>query len=128
MRGRIKKRGANPTPAHQKVSECQVSEYRGLGNRRTRRVKKPRNSRTAPRWSKRNFDKNIVKILLAWYNATSESRRPSQADKQILAEKTGLTVQQVTTWFINHRKRAPRRLEPANRVMVSQARARSCRE
>ncbi|KAI9350139.1 hypothetical protein BDR26DRAFT_851909 [Obelidium mucronatum] len=59
-----------------------------------------------PAESKRlNYSPEIRAILLSWLGLNREYPYPTDADKNDLAAKTGLTLQQVNNWFINARRR-----------------------
>ena len=51
------------------------------------------------------FEKNQVLPLTEWLLKHSKNPYPSMEDKAALADKSGLSTQQVQNWFINMRKR-----------------------
>ena len=58
--------------------------------------------RIKTRKKKRNHSAKTVSVLLTHFHANS---KPSHVDKQGLANKTGMSVAQVSMWFNNKRKR-----------------------
>lgn len=52
-----------------------------------------------------NFSNDAVKTLKEWFCAHSAKPYPTEEEKGSLAEAAGITVHQVTNWFINMRKR-----------------------
>ncbi|KAJ3072159.1 Iroquois homeobox 3 [Podochytrium sp. JEL0797] len=52
-----------------------------------------------------NYSPEIRAILLSWLGLNREYPYPTDQDKNDLAQKTGLTLQQVNNWFINARRR-----------------------
>lgn len=46
-----------------------------------------------------------VNLLRNWFSTHAASPYPSEDEKEILAEKSGLTITQVNTWFTNARRR-----------------------
>ncbi|EKX45949.1 hypothetical protein GUITHDRAFT_45285, partial [Guillardia theta CCMP2712] len=53
-----------------------------------------------------NFPKETVDELKKWFEEHIMHPYPDDSDKELLAEKTGLTTaQQVSYWFVNARKR-----------------------
>jgi hypothetical protein len=52
-----------------------------------------------------NFSQEAVEILKRWFSANSLKPYPSEEEKEQLASQAGITVNQVTNWFINMRKR-----------------------
>ena len=52
-----------------------------------------------------NFSAEAVETLKQWFAAHSSKPYPSEEEKIQLAKETGISVLQVTNWFINMRKR-----------------------
>jgi hypothetical protein len=52
-----------------------------------------------------NFSNEAVKILKQWFSSHTSKPYPTEEEKEQLAEQSGITVHQVTNWFINMRKR-----------------------
>jgi hypothetical protein len=52
-----------------------------------------------------NFSSEAVNILKQWFSSHSSKPYPTEEEKEQLAESSGITVHQVTNWFINMRKR-----------------------
>ncbi len=44
-------------------------------------------------------------LLRHWFYSHLSDPYPSQAEKQLLSEKTGLSVKQINNWFVNYRGR-----------------------
>ncbi|KAF2175787.1 hypothetical protein K469DRAFT_763494 [Zopfia rhizophila CBS 207.26] len=63
-----------------------------------------------------NLPKEATGILKTWFNAHRDSPYPTEDEKVHLCNQTGLSMNQVSNWFINARRRAP------------QKEARECRE
>jgi len=61
----------------------------------TRRVNRPEH----------NHNKEVTAILKSWYQAHQSAPWPTDDEKKDLSERSGLTIRQVSTWFINQRKR-----------------------
>ena len=59
---------------------------------------------------KTKFPKKARQILEAWYKAHADDPFPSHADKQRLADESGITVKQVKCWFINVRRKQWKKL------------------
>ncbi|KAJ3449588.1 homeobox protein [Anaeramoeba flamelloides] len=66
---------------------------------------KPRVNDNAKPKSRPNFSKPVVKILKEWFDSHSEHPFPTKIEKNILVDKTQLTLKQVNNWFINARRR-----------------------
>jgi hypothetical protein len=52
-----------------------------------------------------NYPPHIRKTLLAWLDAHRSNPYPTEAEKGVLSQSTGLSLQQVNNWFINARRR-----------------------
>ena len=52
-----------------------------------------------------NFSCEAVETLKRWFSAHSLKPYPTEQEKDELAKEAGITVNQVTNWFINMRKR-----------------------
>ncbi|KAI5305886.1 hypothetical protein KEM56_002995 [Ascosphaera pollenicola] len=52
-----------------------------------------------------NLPKKVTDILRAWFHAHLDHPYPSEDDKQMLINQTGLTISQISNWFINARRR-----------------------
>jgi len=53
----------------------------------------------------RSLPHEATEVLKQWYNANRESPYPTYEEKQELMQRTGLTHNQVNTWFVNRRCR-----------------------
>jgi hypothetical protein len=60
-----------------------------------------------------NHHKVSIEILKAWCEKNISMPFPSQCIKERLAIESGLTFTQISTWFINHRKRCTTPLRAA---------------
>ena len=49
--------------------------------------------------------KESIAVMKAWLYAHVDNPYPTQADKDLMSEETGLTVKQINNWFINARRR-----------------------
>ena len=59
-----------------------------------------------PKKSKRNFfDKSSVSLLKHWLFTHYYYPYPKLSEKKWMSMNTGLTINQITLWFINARKR-----------------------
>ncbi|KAF2265070.1 hypothetical protein CC78DRAFT_579755 [Lojkania enalia] len=56
-----------------------------------------------------NLPKEATGILKAWFSSHRESPYPTEEEKVILCHQTNLTLNQVSNWFINARRRAPQK-------------------
>ncbi|ODQ53732.1 Homeodomain-like protein [Saitoella complicata NRRL Y-17804] len=66
-----------------------------------------------PSTSKRrrgNLPKHVTHILKTWLNDHTRHPYPTEEEKVMLAERTGLSLNQISNWFINARRRI---LQPA---------------
>lgn len=52
-----------------------------------------------------NLPKNVTEYLKDWLIIHKKHPYPTEKEKQQLAEETGLTVSQISNWFINARRR-----------------------
>ncbi|KAF2758875.1 hypothetical protein EJ05DRAFT_509767 [Pseudovirgaria hyperparasitica] len=62
-----------------------------------------------PRKRRGNLPKEATAILKAWYNEHIDSPYPTEDDKLMLCNQAHLSINQVSNWFINARRRAPGR-------------------
>jgi hypothetical protein len=60
---------------------------------------------------RKGYPKHITAILNHWYEEHYSYPYPSQAQKEHLANQTGLTIVQLNNWFSNTRLRTKRRLK-----------------
>ncbi|CAI6300252.1 unnamed protein product [Periconia digitata] len=71
-----------------------------------------------------NLPKESTAILKEWFRHHQDSPYPTEDEKLELCRKTGLTLNQVSNWFINARRRAPgkeaQRAEAAQRAESQQ--------
>lgn len=52
-----------------------------------------------------NLPKPVTDILRAWFHEHLDHPYPSEEDKQIFMTRTGLSISQISNWFINARRR-----------------------
>ncbi|KAI5794201.1 homeobox KN domain-containing protein [Pyronema domesticum] len=52
-----------------------------------------------------NLPKNVTDLLRQWLNDHLNHPYPSEDEKQWLMTQTGLTIHQISNWFINARRR-----------------------
>ncbi|QDS69323.1 hypothetical protein FKW77_003326 [Venturia effusa] len=62
-----------------------------------------------PRKRRGNLPKEATKVMKEWFAAHKDSPYPSEEQKQMLVSQTRLNMSQVNNWFINARRRQPRR-------------------
>mmetsp|Transcript_8240 Transcript_8240/g.16688 ORF Transcript_8240/g.16688 Transcript_8240/m.16688 type:complete len:90 (-) Transcript_8240:1954-2223(-) len=58
-----------------------------------------------PKRTKGNLGKEATTIFKRWFDEHQNHPYPTDQEKHELARQTGTTLQQITNWFINHRKR-----------------------
>lgn len=63
---------------------------------------------TKSRGKSSNWSRNTTDILKQWLRSRSDNPYPTKQEKFSLAQETGLTVAQVSTWFANARRRRKR--------------------
>ncbi|KAK4939010.1 homeodomain superfamily [Elasticomyces elasticus] len=52
-----------------------------------------------------NLPRQITEVFRAWFYEHLDHPYPTEEDKQMFAERTGLTMAQISNWFINARRR-----------------------
>jgi len=52
-----------------------------------------------------NLPKPVTDILRLWFHEHLDHPYPSEDDKQMLIARTGLSISQISNWFINARRR-----------------------
>uniref|UniRef100_A0A7S0VQN3 Homeobox domain-containing protein n=1 Tax=Hemiselmis tepida TaxID=464990 RepID=A0A7S0VQN3_9CRYP len=72
---------------------------------RARRTHLGRMPQPSPRRRRRNLPQDVVRAFLAWIEQNAEDPYPSKDQKMKWVKQMGLKLSQVTTWFINFRKR-----------------------
>ena len=81
---------------------------------RTRRAAVPR----------ANHPKEVIDVLTDWLAAHMDDPYPTEPDKVILMDLTGLNPRQINDWYINARRRVlPRLLEEAEEAMAAEEQA-----
>ncbi|KAI9887135.1 MAG: hypothetical protein M1823_001042 [Watsoniomyces obsoletus] len=58
-----------------------------------------------PRRRRGNLPRPVTDLLKNWFRAHQSHPYPSEEEKQILMGQTGLTITQLSNWFINARRR-----------------------
>lgn len=53
-----------------------------------------------------NHAPETIAVLTLWFNANILNPYPSDSDKRLLCLESGITVDQLNNWFINHRRRS----------------------
>ncbi|KAE8144148.1 homeobox KN domain-containing protein [Aspergillus avenaceus] len=79
----------------QSLSHAQPSNFGILGD--------PIDSKNKRR--RGNLPKPVTDILRAWFHEHLDHPYPSEEDKQMFMTRTGLTISQISNWFINARRR-----------------------
>ncbi|KAK6439443.1 homeodomain superfamily [Oleoguttula sp. CCFEE 5521] len=54
-----------------------------------------------------NLPKQSTEIMKHWFDQNIANPYPSEEQKQVFANATGISMTQVSNWFINHRRRCP---------------------
>ncbi|KAK5731445.1 homeodomain superfamily [Elasticomyces elasticus] len=57
-----------------------------------------------------------IKIMRAWFNQNIMDPYPSEEQKAWLSSATGISMIQISAWFINRRRRCPEFLEKRTRM------------
>ncbi|KAA8904396.1 homeobox KN domain-containing protein, partial [Sphaerosporella brunnea] len=52
-----------------------------------------------------NLPKQVTDLLRNWLNKHLHHPYPTEDEKQMLMSQTGLTIHQISNWFINARRR-----------------------
>ncbi|KAI9324904.1 homeobox KN domain-containing protein, partial [Zopfochytrium polystomum] len=52
-----------------------------------------------------NHKPHVTATLFTWLMKNKQDPYPGESEKKMLAEETGLTMNQVNDWFINARRR-----------------------
>ncbi|KAL5343682.1 homeobox KN domain-containing protein [Aspergillus crustosus] len=82
-------------PEHSSASHTPQSNFGILGD--------PIDSKSKRR--RGNLPKPVTDILRAWFHEHLDHPYPSEEDKQMFMTRTGLTISQISNWFINARRR-----------------------
>ncbi|MCJ1473036.1 hypothetical protein MMC13_001685 [Lambiella insularis] len=53
-----------------------------------------------------NLPKTVTDTLRVWFTEHIAHPYPTEEEKQILMSQTGLTISQISNWFINARRRS----------------------
>ncbi|KAE9968038.1 hypothetical protein EG328_007814 [Venturia inaequalis] len=69
----------------------------------------PSHSYPLPRKRRGNLPKDATKVMKEWFGKHKDSPYPTEEQKQELVRLTRLNMSQVNNWFINARRRQPRR-------------------
>eukprot|EP00181_Compsopogon_caeruleus_P000437 CAMPEP_0184678334 /NCGR_PEP_ID=MMETSP0312-20130426/1058_1 /TAXON_ID=31354 /ORGANISM="Compsopogon coeruleus, Strain SAG 36.94" /LENGTH=357 /DNA_ID=CAMNT_0027126999 /DNA_START=332 /DNA_END=1405 /DNA_ORIENTATION=+ len=62
-------------------------------------------TRPMPKRRRGNLPKEATVVFKKWFDEHLEHPYPSDEEKQEMSRLTGVSVQQITNWYINHRKR-----------------------
>ncbi|SMY22603.1 unnamed protein product [Zymoseptoria tritici ST99CH_1A5] len=63
-----------------------------------------------------NLPKQSTEIMKTWFDQNIANPYPSEEQKAIFANATGINLTQVSNWFINHRRRCPELRDKRERV------------
>ncbi|KAK1041947.1 homeodomain super [Friedmanniomyces endolithicus] len=55
-----------------------------------------------------NLPKQSTEIMKTWFDQNITNPYPSEEQKVLLLRATGISMTQVSNWFINHRRRCPK--------------------
>ncbi|ORY91405.1 homeobox KN domain-domain-containing protein [Syncephalastrum racemosum] len=69
------------------------------------RIRKPSGSSLSYRKRRGNLPKSVTTVLKQWLIEHTEHPYPTENEKNSLGDKTGLTINQISNWFINARRR-----------------------
>ncbi|KAG0225296.1 hypothetical protein BGW42_004508 [Actinomortierella wolfii] len=78
-----------PQQNHQQQEHQQIQGQQGQGNRKRRG----------------NLPKSVTTVLKAWLVENAKHPYPTEDEKLKLSQETGLTLNQISNWFINARRR-----------------------
>ncbi|KAJ2854811.1 homeodomain super, partial [Coemansia erecta] len=67
--------------------------------------KQQQQQQQSPKPSSRGYDSHINTVLYEWLSENVDHPFPSQADKNELMDRTGLTKMQLKNWLCNVRRR-----------------------
>ncbi|OQO06889.1 hypothetical protein B0A48_07455 [Cryoendolithus antarcticus] len=65
-----------------------------------------------------NLPKQSTEIMKHWFDQNIANPYPSEEQKQVFANATGISMTQVSNWFINHRRRCPELRDKRDRSRV----------
>ncbi|OQN97072.1 hypothetical protein B0A48_16876 [Cryoendolithus antarcticus] len=65
-----------------------------------------------------NLPKQSTEIMKYWFDQNIANPYPSEEQKQVFANATGISMTQVSNWFINHRRRCPELRDKRDRSRV----------
>ncbi|KAK4544666.1 hypothetical protein LTR36_003915 [Oleoguttula mirabilis] len=54
-----------------------------------------------------NLPKQSTEIMKTWFDQNITNPYPSEEQKALFSNATGISMTQVSNWFINHRRRCP---------------------
>ncbi|EAU39374.1 hypothetical protein ATEG_00728 [Aspergillus terreus NIH2624] len=86
---------AYPSDGGEQLSPAQQSNFGIMGDAADSKNKRRRG----------NLPKPVTDILRAWFHEHLDHPYPSEEDKQMFMTRTGLTISQISNWFINARRR-----------------------
>lgn len=69
--------------------------------------------RSQPERTSARFPRSTTLVLKRWLDAHAENPYPTENEKEALKEETGLTLNQITTWLANARRRGKARSKQA---------------
>ncbi|EEP78456.1 predicted protein [Uncinocarpus reesii 1704] len=87
--------GEHESAAQSHFTDAKSTKYDSFGDSADSKSKKRRG----------NLPKPTTDILRAWFYEHLDHPYPSEQDKQMFITRTGLTISQISNWFINARRR-----------------------
>ncbi|KAF2725337.1 hypothetical protein K431DRAFT_100887 [Polychaeton citri CBS 116435] len=65
-----------------------------------------------------NLPKQSTEIMKTWFDQNIHNPYPSEEQKQFFSSATGISLTQVSNWFINHRRRCPELRDRRDRTRI----------
>ncbi|TKA25320.1 hypothetical protein B0A50_06224 [Salinomyces thailandicus] len=66
-----------------------------------------------------NLPKQSTEIMKTWFDQNITNPYPSEEQKALFSKVTGISMTQVSNWFINHRRRCPELRDKRERTRVN---------
>lgn len=102
--------GPEPKREHQDIPQEHGTDHSSHPTSSQNRKRMRVTENASNRKRKENLPKEATSILKSWFQAHRTSPYPTETEKLNLCSDTGLTLIQVSNWFINARRRAPQKL------------------